>query len=284
MTNSAPIDAVGGVGGELGPLVDDAVEHLPGLGIRAGLVGRDQAVDDLLAVAELVLGVLGDLDDGVQERDPADVELGHVLLLAADWSLRVGVVVIGQGLEGRLHRLVALGRGPAGVEDRRADAAGRGHDRLLGVDGAGQLDELPGLAQLDHLGDLEERHLGRSGLAARRAGEDHRVLVEDQVLLEAGGRVGRDDVGEGAVEPVPDGLGRPAGEGLLHGLDGLGPLVRARGDLLDHGLGHAGGRQLLGRRHQRVEQDRVAARPGPGRRPSRPPRPRAASSRRSCPP
>ena len=95
--------------------------------------------------------------------------------------------------------------------------------------------------------------------ARRCAGEDHGVLVEDQVLLEPGGRVGRDDVGIGAVEPVPDGLGGPAGERLLQGLDRLGPLVRAGGDLVDHLLGHAGPRQLLGRGHQRLEQAEVAA-------------------------
>ena len=188
------------------------------------------------------------------------MEPRHVFLVAAGLELGVGAVVVGQGLEGLVHRLVALGTRAGRVEDRRADAAGGGHDGLLGIDGAGQLDELPGLAQLDHLGNLKERRLAPVGLARGRGrtGEDHGVLVEDQVLLQAAGRVGRDHVRMGAVEPVPDGLRGPAGEPLLKGLDRLGPLARAGGDLVDHLLGHAGLRQLFGRGHQRVEQAEVA--------------------------
>ena len=111
------------------------------------------------------------------------MEPRHVFLVVARLELAVCAVIVGQGLEGRFHRLVALGRRARSVVDRRADAAGGGDDRLFRIDGAGQLHELPGLAQLDHLGNLEERDLGRAGLGRRAAGEDHRVLVEHKVLL-----------------------------------------------------------------------------------------------------
>ena len=79
--------AEGGVRAELGPLlaVDQLVEQRQARGIEAGLVGRRQAVDDLLVVDQLVFGGLGGLDHGAEQRDPADVELGHVLLRLGDW-------------------------------------------------------------------------------------------------------------------------------------------------------------------------------------------------------
>ena len=140
------------------------------LGVEARLVGRDQAVDDLLVVAELVVGVLGDLDDGFRAAGSGRRGTGPRPSSRRRLELGVGVVVLGQGLEGRLHRPRSRWRARACRRRRsRADAAlGRGHDRLLGVDGAGQLDELPGLAQLDHLGHLEERRPCRVGLAVRR--------------------------------------------------------------------------------------------------------------------
>ena len=58
-------------------------EHLPALRVEAGLVSRDQAVDDLLVVVELVLGVLGHLDDRDEQGNATDVEPGEVFLVAA---------------------------------------------------------------------------------------------------------------------------------------------------------------------------------------------------------
>ena len=135
-----------------------------------GAERRDQAVDDLLVVAQLVFGALRRLHHSAQERDPADVIPRDLLLLAALEQRGVLDVVIGERLEGGVHRLVARLDVVRPVEEHRADPADHRHDRLLGIDGARQLDELPGRAQLDHVGDLKEGELGRILLGSRVPG------------------------------------------------------------------------------------------------------------------
>ena len=51
-------------------------------GVKARLVRGGQAVDDLLVVSQLVVGVLDRLDDRPEQRNPADVELGEFLAVA----------------------------------------------------------------------------------------------------------------------------------------------------------------------------------------------------------
>ena len=87
---------------------------------------------------------------------------------------------------------------------------------ITGLSGsiAGKLDELPRLADLDHLGHLKERQLAWHRLSTRRARQDHRVFVKEKVLGQAGRCVGRYHVGHHPVEPAPDCLLVPANQAL----------------------------------------------------------------------
>ena len=81
-------DAIRGVGADLASLVDEGRQYLPALRIGAAPQGCDQAVNDLLGVAQLVLGGLRFFDQGVQEWDPADVVLGDIAPVAGLEQLR----------------------------------------------------------------------------------------------------------------------------------------------------------------------------------------------------
>ncbi len=177
--------------------------------------------------------------------DAADVVLGDRLLVVAEEDAGVPVVIPGQLAE----RGVELGARPPAAppswlrnSHERIPPSTAATTGLSGANGARQFDELPDIADLDHLGNLEERDLGRVDLSAGRAGEDDGVLIQDHILAEPGLGIGGEQVGHHAVEPVPDELAVPARESLEQGIDGLDPLVRSDGDLVDRGPGKA---QLL---------------------------------------
>ncbi len=166
------------------------------------------------------------------------------LFLASLQERRVLGVVVGERLEGRVCRLVARLGVVRPVKEHRAQPARHRDDWLLGIDGPRQLDEFPGRAQIDHVGDLEEGKLVRILLGGGRAGDHHRIFVERDVLLQPARGLGGNHVGKRAVKAVPDRLFVPADELLLKRGRSLAALLAVRGHTRHDVLGQSGGRQL----------------------------------------
>ena len=213
------------------------------------------------------------------------MEPRHVLLVAACLELGVGVVEIGQCLEAALSiGLVAL---PAPGRPRRRSPRGcRRTTATTGFSGStarGSSTNFQVSPILIISGTCRNDTLaGRPCPAGPR--EDHGVLVEDDVLLDAGSRCRPGSRGERCRR-----TGSRPSCGSSRSATSAGVSTRLPA-CLRRGGGPCRSRPWVPLRPSAPRGSPSATRaapcrrrPGPARAPSKPPRPRAASSRRSCP-